>query len=316
MIKIGDMSRVGVYKISHPDTHRIYIGSTNNFRERARHHNICINNGTHHSKNLRIFAEKVDKTLFKFEVIEYCELNYTLLEEREQYYLNHLLKADQNNADFWRLGFNSNRDSKRKCKKISFGCALLQYDLEGNFIKEWGSTRFVENELNLKCNNISSAVKYKRRGGNFLWREYQENYPLIIEKYKNFYSKPILYYDIDGNFIEMFHCIADACKKLKISSIGINYSCKNNSIVKGYRFTYYLDNFPLKLPPYKYYLSKNIKVYVKETKELIGIFDSYSAVKRKIGVQVGTISKNLNIIPKGRYKYIFCTLPLEEILNN
>lgn len=53
------------------------------------------------------------------------------------------------------------------CKKI------LQYDKQGNFIKEWKSAKEVEDILNIKSENISSVCLKKKSyhtAGGFVWR--------------------------------------------------------------------------------------------------------------------------------------------------
>lgn len=62
---------------------------------------------------------------------------------------------------------------------------ILQYDLEGNFIREWKGIVNAAKELNLDKNLITACLKNKRKmTGGFQWKYYSEDYPLQIEKYK------------------------------------------------------------------------------------------------------------------------------------
>lgn len=48
---------------------------------------------------------------------------------------------------------------------------VLQYDKEGNFIKEWESAKSVENELGIKRSSIGRCCNGKRKtAGKFVWR--------------------------------------------------------------------------------------------------------------------------------------------------
>ena len=53
-----------------------------------------------------------------------------------------------------------------------------QYDLQGNFIKQWNSiTDFLkENDLNLKNSNITTCCKGKRKNAyGFIWKYADED---------------------------------------------------------------------------------------------------------------------------------------------
>lgn len=69
------------------------------------------------------------------------------------------------NCEFIEKGKNSIERNKRVCSK-----ALLQYDLEGNFIKEWISAKEVQRQLNFAQGNISRCLngEYKQCYG-FKW---------------------------------------------------------------------------------------------------------------------------------------------------
>lgn len=54
---------------------------------------------------------------------------------------------------------------KRKAKKV------LQYDLNGNFIKEWESGTEVERQLKIDQGHISECCNGKRKKtGGFVWK--------------------------------------------------------------------------------------------------------------------------------------------------
>lgn len=63
--------------------------------------------------------------------------------------------------------------SKEHCTKISKtkSIPILQYDLEGNFIKEWESGKLAAKSLNLNQGCINDAVRGKlKKSGGYIWK--------------------------------------------------------------------------------------------------------------------------------------------------
>ena len=55
----------------------------------------------------------------------------------------------------------------------SQGKKVLQYDKDGNFIKEWDCMRDAERQLGINCTNISACCRRKhkcRTAGGYIWR--------------------------------------------------------------------------------------------------------------------------------------------------
>lgn len=125
------MKESGIYKITNVETGKIYIGSTKCFEKRRSEHFGNLKNNRHHSRYLQNSYNKHGEGAFVFEIIEVCE-NEVLL-ERELYYLNKLLKANENNHYFYKLGYNVCRipssnlgtkmsnEQKRKLSEIKKG---------------------------------------------------------------------------------------------------------------------------------------------------------------------------------------------------
>ena len=67
--------------------------------------------------------------------------------------------------------------SKEHCKNLSKAKSIpiIQYDLKGNFIKEWESGKIAAEILNLNQGCINDAVRGKlKKSGNYIWK-YKEN---------------------------------------------------------------------------------------------------------------------------------------------
>ncbi len=70
------------------------------------------------------------------------------------------------NCEFIDRGENTARRNREHCSK-----SILQYDLEGNFIKEWISLREVERKLNIPRSSISRCAKGSRNSsGGYKWK--------------------------------------------------------------------------------------------------------------------------------------------------
>lgn len=65
---------------------------------------------------------------------------------------------------------------------------VLQYDLQGNFIKEYKSVTQAAVETNTNRRSISNATHgWAKSAGGYMWRPKTNNYPLKIEKYAQYH---------------------------------------------------------------------------------------------------------------------------------
>jgi hypothetical protein len=153
-------------------------------------------------------------------------------------------------------------EANRKPKPEGFGKLhekpILQYDINGNFIKEWPSTTEIKRTLGLK--NITGTCKGKYLTcGEFIFRYKNDplpkNYKLPIHGNKNnprseemikrmmvpriTNRKPILQYDLNNNFIKEWPSIKEASLELNINCGGISGCCRGSSPKAGnYKWKY------------------------------------------------------------------------------
>lgn len=70
---------------------------------------------------------------------------------------------------------------------------LYQYDLEGNFIKEWINTYTASKELGYTASTLLNSAKCgKSKAYNFMWRFFKKE---KITPYENIFNKPIYMYN-------------------------------------------------------------------------------------------------------------------------
>lgn len=163
---------------------------------------------------------------------------------------------------------------------VPFDCRtpILQYSLEGYFIKEWDSIINARNYYNNTSIEDVCLGKTLTAGG-YQWKyKLDDNFPMNIgsaeSKHKK--KKHVFVYDIDGNFINDYYGISTAFHELNISSksmcISSCYKDITRNLAYGYRWT---ETYYEKLPPLKLPKSNRPVAQINEnTKEIIDIFPS------------------------------------------
>lgn len=168
----------GIYKITNKVNNKFYIGSAIDLKHRSRQHKHMLNSNSHSSKYLQNSYNKYKSENFYFEVIEYCSNEQLLI--REQHYID-TLNPKYNMCPFAhnQLGYKHSPESILKMKESSknipyevrryiLDCRnkkifkpMIQYDKDGNFIKEWSSLNEYRKVTGDKNTNISSVLSGK-----------------------------------------------------------------------------------------------------------------------------------------------------------
>jgi len=128
--------------------------------------------------------------------------------------------------------------SKIKIDNNHTGKPVNQYDLVGNFIKEWKSAAEIERILGFKAENISAVCLGKAKTSNkFIWRFVGvklSEIEIINSKIKLREKKKVAKYLLTGELIEVFNSLADAaknvdCPQYQISKVctGVQKTCRN-----------------------------------------------------------------------------------------
>ncbi len=99
----------GIYQIRNKRNTKLYIGSCadinyGGIQHRWTKHRNDLAQNRHHSIKLQRAWNKYGSDVFIFEILEYC--NPDICIEREQYYLDTLLFASNNDNRFDKLGYN------------------------------------------------------------------------------------------------------------------------------------------------------------------------------------------------------------------
>lgn len=135
---------------------------------------------------------------------------------------------------------------------------ILQYDLDGNFIKEWESMTIASAELNIGTRLIFKALNgISIQSNGFMWKyKILENYDLKIDSYKHLKGskrrKKVIQYDIYGNFIKIHESYRAAADFIEIKSeSNISEAVNKKYIIKGFQWRNYEDGYSQKINKYK-----------------------------------------------------------------
>ena len=98
----------------------------------------------------------------------------------------------------------------REIKKV------CQYDLKGNFIKEFNSVKEATDELGIVGdNNISCAILREGSAGGFIWRRQSgDKSKIVVKQRKKRKTKKVWQCDLKGNFIKEFNSVNEAKDEL------------------------------------------------------------------------------------------------------
>lgn len=260
MIKCqNNMTNGIIYKYTSPSG-KVYIGQTIN--EKRRRYSFYNLNRRYAGPKIERARKKYGPKNFKYEVIFKVSSHIQdevreILNKKEKEYIqlfnslnngyNSSIGGEVVNSTKWtklsRKKLSKIRKEYLKTHKIATAREIIQFSIDGKFIKVWPSTRKAALELNLKEQGISCVLnKTRNQCGEFIWR-YKDEYksiPLTIDT--NFSSSavlPIYQYTLDGKFVKKWPSSAQAAVELGYSKGNFNTYCngRNNHKYKG--FLYY-----------------------------------------------------------------------------
>lgn len=132
--------------------------------------------------------------------------------------------------------------SKRKNARY-FGKKIIQYDLDGNKIREYKNARVAEEETGIGYKQISQVCNgYKRMVHGFVFRFDGDSFDKFsIKKKKRYCGNKIDQYTLCGKFVKTYDSIAQA--KAEYGSTIYNALVGNQKTAYGYIWRYYNEPF-------------------------------------------------------------------------
>lgn len=197
------MRTIFIYKLIDPITNEIrYVGKTINLLKRLQTHIARSKTNTYHSARwIKSLLDKGVKPVI--EIIEECNENnwsereiYWIKYYRDKFDLTNILDGGNGGATYGRLGVpwskeqiinnrkarlgvsikqtkqgNENREKGKRVFYDKNKKPILQYDLDGNLIREWESAVDAGIELKINHANITKVCKGMRnKSGEFIWK--------------------------------------------------------------------------------------------------------------------------------------------------
>ena len=222
----------GIYKITAKHNGKVYIGQSNDIYNRWKGHWKQVKAGS--NTYLHNTMRKYGKNNFIFEIIEEC--GQDTINEREIYWISYY--------DSFNNGFNLTiggegvkgkvftEEEKENQRQISIkkgnNKPLLQFDLEGNFIKEWVGAKTVNKQMGYSYGSISSCTSKKegyKTAYGFIWvykDDFQKN-GLDLKYYLDSLVKDTIYQiDNKNNIVKIWDNSSVIDKRYKLSPI---YQC-------------------------------------------------------------------------------------------
>lgn len=183
----------------------------------------------------RLVAEAFipDKTKFKY-INEKDRLKY--VNNLDKLDVNHIKEFEKENnrvdnlewcTRLYNLMYGTHNE--RVAKTLSI--IVYQYDLKGNFIKEWQSATEVERQLGYFAAAISRCCLEKQKTAyNFIWSYKmltKEELKKIIKEIENnpTAAKKVYQYDLNGNLIKIWSSTMEIERQLGYKSQNINDCC-------------------------------------------------------------------------------------------
>lgn len=165
----------GVYQITNTINNNFYIGSAKNIHTRILGHKWLLKNNQHHNRHLQSAVNKYGICNFTFKELAYCPNEY--LRKLEQWFID-TLKPKYNIL----LIVGTSKGLKHpKSFFDKMNKKILQYDLNGVFIKEWKSTKEASIVLGLNRHNISGCLNNKfNQASGFIWKFKTKGYKKFI----------------------------------------------------------------------------------------------------------------------------------------
>lgn len=202
--KLTELPKIScIYKITCTENNRFYIGSAISFRKRVKDHRNNLLRKEHSSYKLQNDFNKLGKEKFEIEII----VNFNqIIEFKSDDYKEILLKTEEEYIQKLHPYYNVQQFPYSSFGNFSSGIKIYQYDLEGNFIKEWNSSAEVERTLGF---NPENGLR-KQSAGKFQWsREKVDKMPKYKSNSGCKSKRMCSLYDLWGNKLQTFESYSD-----------------------------------------------------------------------------------------------------------
>lgn len=164
---------------------------------------------------------------------KYLSGDYVITKEKREKMSKSLKESSLFQATIKRI----NRKKRRK---------IYQYDLNGNFVREWLSITICGKNLNIRNNRLWEALVGKRLKIREHMFSYDKKNSMAPYKerlsdrhtYSKAEIKPVLRFDLEGNFITEFHSLSNASKELNMRRAAVAWYIRKEYEYLGFKLKF------------------------------------------------------------------------------
>ena len=121
------------------------------------------------------------------------------------------------------------------------GKKIVQYDLEGNYIRTWNNIDEVSKALGVCRESIAGCCRGKSKSAHkSIWRYSISGIPEVVSaKSRRKDSRHILQLTLNGEILREFPSIQDAADFVGVASTNLSACCRQKvNSIKGYKWRY------------------------------------------------------------------------------
>lgn len=209
---------IGVHKTENPDIFDGYIGN-----------GIKVG-----------YSIKNPKTAFQRALKKY---GYSKFKRSTLYIFDSEEEAYNKEAEIVTIDFVKRRDNyNTSLGGISAGTVfkyIYQYDLEGNYIKEWFGVEETAKAFKCHDNRFNMAIKEKRSAFNSFW-SFEKVEKLDITDYRLSQHSEIYQYDLEGNLIHIWNSVKEIQEQYQFTKNSLCSAKSQKTPLGGF---YFVDAF-------------------------------------------------------------------------
>ena len=202
-------------------------------------------------------------------------------------------EAEIVNIDFIKRRDNYNVALGGKYSGISYD-RLYQYDLNGNFIKEWFSVQEAVNYYGCNSNRFNMAIQESRSAFNSYWSKIKYE-KLDVSKYRKSKHSEIYCYNESGDLIKYYNSVKEIIEDLHFTKASIEDAISHKRPLKGY---YFISDFTniynlIKIRELIYSLTdKSVSKYSKDG-NIIQTYPTINKASKETATSVKEIKKSI-----------------------